>query len=292
MMVTQKPDWLKIKYTPTQQNEHVAELLKTLGLHTVCESADCPNWIECFGRGTSTFMILGDICTRNCRFCVVGKGKAQAPDPDEPQRIAQAVVAMKLKHVVITTVTRDDLPDGGASQFATVIREVRVASPTTTIEVLISDLKGDRKALKTIVDAQPDILGHNLETVPRLYPEVRPMADYKRSLEVLEWGKRLSPKILTKSGIMVGLGEKHEESTALFEDLRKISCDILTVGQYLAPSAKHHEVVEYVHPDEFLQYKDEAYALGFRFVASGPLVRSSYHAEEALWGTDTVHSNE
>jgi lipoic acid synthetase len=281
-MVQRKPEWLKIKTTDPKKRSRVENILKELNLNTVCEEANCPNLMECFYRGTATFMILGDTCTRNCRFCVVKKGRPGSVDPDEPQRVAEAVKNLNLKHAVITTVTRDDLEDGGAQQFAKVIAQIRVLSPHTTVEVLISDLAGNADALKTVVDAKPDILGHNVETVPRLYQEVRPMAVYKRSLGLLSRVKVLDAGILTKSGIMVGLGETHEEVLRVFRDLRNADCDILTVGQYLAPSQSHHAVVEYVKPEEFSLYEKEAYSMDFRFVASGPLVRSSYHAEEAL----------
>jgi lipoic acid synthetase len=281
-MVQRKPEWLKIKITDPKKRSRVENILKELGLHTVCEEANCPNLMECFYRGTATFMILGDTCTRNCRFCSVKKGRPGSVDPDEPQRVAEAVKNLNLKHAVITTVTRDDLEDGGAQQFAKVIAQIPVLSPHTTVEVLISDLAGNADALKTVVDAKPDILGHNVETVPRLYQEVRPMAVYKRSLGLLSRVKVLDAGILTKSGIMVGLGETHEEVLRVFRDLRNADCDILTVGQYLAPSQSHHAVVEYVKPEEFSLYEKEAYSMDFRFVASGPLVRSSYHAEEAL----------
>lgn len=281
-MVQRKPDWLKIKLSDPQKRAEVEGLLKRLHLHTVCEEADCPNLLECFGRGTATFMILGDTCTRRCAFCAVNKGKPAPADPEEPRSVAEAVRDLKLKHAVITTVTRDDLKDGGAGQFAAVIKNIRSLSPKTTVEVLISDLRGDFDALKTVTDAAPDILGHNVETVPRLYPEVRPIARYDRSLAILERAKKLNPDILTKSSVMLGLGERHEEVLNVCRDLRAADCDILTFGQYLAPSKNHHPVIEYVTPEEFKQYEKEAYAMGFRFVASGPLVRSSYHAEEAL----------
>jgi lipoic acid synthetase len=234
-MIQHKPDWLTIKYSDSQLGASVANLLKKWGLHTVCEEADCPNLGECFGRGTATFMILGDTCTRNCTFCAVRKGSPEPPDLGEPQRVAQAVRILKLRHVVITTVTRDDIADGGALQFEKVINAIRATSATTAIEVLISDLSGNFDSLKVIVDAHPDILGHNVETVPRLYSEVRPKADYRRSLELLKRSKILNQDILTKSGIMVGLGEKHDEVLEVFQDLRIAGCDILTIGQYLAP---------------------------------------------------------
>lgn len=281
-MIQRKPEWLKIQITDPKKRAKVTELLKHMNLHTVCEEAKCPNLMECFARGTATFMILGSVCTRNCAFCAVTKGKPQPVDPDEPGAVAEAVKKLGLRHTVITTVTRDDLSDGGAGQFAAIIQNIRTLSPQTTVEVLISDLHGDWDALKTIADARPDILGHNVETIPRLYAEVRPKAVYSRSLELLERAKKLDPGILTKSSVMVGLGETHEEVLDVFQDLRKAGCDILTVGQYLAPSNRHHPIVDFIKPDEFDQYEKEAYDMGFLFVASGPLIRSSYHAEEAL----------
>lgn len=281
-MIQRKPEWLKIKLCDPQKRGEVEKLLKQLGLHTVCEEANCPNLMDCFGRGTATFMILGSVCTRNCRFCAVTKGKPQPADPGEPLAVAEAVKKLGLRHAVITTVTRDDLEDGGAGQFAAVIENIRLLSPQTSIEVLISDLRGDRDSLKKVVDARPDILGHNVETIPRLYAEVRPKAVYARSLELISRVKELNPEILTKSGVMVGLGEEHDEVLEVFRDLRAAGCDILTVGQYLAPSKEHHPVVRFITPEEFDRYEKEAYRMGFRFVASGPLVRSSYHAEEAL----------
>lgn len=281
-MIQRKPEWLKIKLSDPQKRQEVGRLLRQLGLHTVCEEANCPNLMECFGRGTATFMILGSVCTRNCRFCAVKKGIPQPADPDEPAAVARAIKKLGLRHAVITTVTRDDLADGGAHQFASVIQAIRALSPGTSVEVLISDLRGDWDSLNAVADAGPDILGHNVETAPRLYPEVRPKAVYLRSLTLLRRVKERKPGILTKSGVMVGLGEKHGEILDVFRDLRAVGCDILTVGQYLAPSKNHHPIVAYITPEEFAQYEREAYEMGFRFVASGPLVRSSYHAEEAL----------
>ncbi len=281
-MITGKPEWLRMRLSNVGDRKKVEAVLGSLSLHTVCQEADCPNLLECFGRGTATFMILGSICTRNCRFCSVTKGTPPPPDPSEPEHIARAVAELKLKHVVITTVTRDDLPDGGAGQFHSVIEEIKKLSPGTTVEVLISDLQGDREALRLVTDAKPEIIGHNIETVPRLYKEVRPLAVYERSLAVIKDIKALGGSILTKSGIMVGLGETRGEMTQTFIDLRDAGCDILTIGQYLAPSKNHIAVKEYVHPDLFKAYEEEAYGLGFRFVVSGPLVRSSYRAEKVF----------
>lgn len=275
-----KPEWLKVEYQDPKRINEVKKILNSLSLHTVCQEANCPNKMECYGKGTATFMVLGSVCTRNCRFCNVTKGSPELVDPMEPVHLAQAVEEMKLRHVVVTTVTRDDIPDGGAAHFARIIEEIRKRTPRTTIEVLISDLQGDRDALQTIVNARPEIINHNVETVPSLYSRVRPMADYRRSLDLLAGVKEMDPGVFTKSGIMVGLGETEEEVISLFADLRKVDCDFLTVGQYLAPSSAHLPVAEYVHPTIFHDYERAAYDLGFKHVASGPFVRSSYNAEK------------
>ncbi|MBP7174941.1 MAG: lipoyl synthase [Thermoclostridium sp.] len=277
-----KPQWLRVKAHSTVGYEHVQEILKKLHLNTVCDEAACPNRGECFGRKTATFMILGSVCTRGCTFCNVTKGKSQPVDQNEPNHVAQAVKALDLKHTVITSVTRDDLPDGGAGHFASVVIAIRNQSPQVTIEVLIPDFQGDSHALRKVVEANPQIINHNIETVPALYSEVRPQANYHRSLELISRVKEMDPSIYTKSGIMVGLGEKPEEVLQVLSDLRKVNCDFLTIGQYLAPSARHHAVVEYIHPDQFDFYKVKAYEMGFLHAASGPLVRSSYMAEKAL----------
>lgn len=277
-----KPEWLKVKISSGSNREDVEEILKRLSLHTVCEQASCPNIMECFGRRTATFMILGKVCTRNCTFCDVQKGNPGMVDIDEPLHVAQAVRELNLRHVVITSVTRDDLADGGAGHYAAVIEKVRELNPEVVIEVLIPDFEGSYDAFEIVIDAHPDILNHNVETVPRLYPEVRPMAVYRRSLELLQNVKKMSSDIFTKSGIMVGLGEDKQEVLEVFKDLREAGCDFLTVGQYLAPSKGHHPVVEYVHPDVFEMYKEKALELGFRYVASAPLVRSSYQADRAM----------
>lgn len=279
-----KPDWFKVPANSGATNEAVLSLIRSLGLHTVCEEANCPNCGECFGRRTATFMILGNQCTRNCRFCAVGKGFPQTVDPNEPERVAKAVHQLNLRHVVITSVTRDDLPDGGASHFANVIQAIRASNPDEppVVEVLIPDFQGNRAALDLVIKAKPEIINHNIETVPRLYPTVRPEADYHRSLELLAQVKAAAPSIMTKSGIMVGLGETVDEVSDVFRDLRAVGCDLLTIGQYLAPSKSHHPVVAYIHPDQFAAYRQEAEAMSFRHVASGPLVRSSYHADQAL----------
>jgi lipoyl synthase len=281
-MAERKPDWLKIRIQAGSNREEVFQILDRLTLHTVCEEANCPNLGECFSRKTATFMILGKFCTRNCTFCNVQKNKPTPVDPDEPVHVAQAVKELDLRHVVITSVTRDDLPDGGAGHFAGVIGEIRRLDANVAVEVLIPDFRGDKNALAMVVKAGPKIINHNVETVPRLYPEVRPMAVYMRSLELLANVKELDGGMLTKSGIMVGLGEKEDEVIDLFKNLREVGCDLLTVGQYLAPSKSHHPVMEYVHPDIFEKYKEKALKMGFMHVASAPLVRSSYLADKAL----------
>lgn len=277
-----KPEWLKIRVRSGQNMNEVMELLDKLSLHTVCQEASCPNLMECFSRKTATFMILGKVCTRNCTFCDVRKGCAEPVDEDEPQKIADAVKELHLKHVVITSVTRDDLPDGGAGHYARVIQAIRGLEEKVVVEVLIPDFEGSIPALQRVIDARPDIINHNVETVPGLYSQVRPMAVYTRSLELLRNVKNLGEGIYTKSGIMLGLGESEDAVVQVFKDLREVQCDFLTLGQYLAPSKNHHPVVEYIHPDIFEKLKDIALEEGFRHVASGPLVRSSYLAENAL----------
>lgn len=352
---TPKPSWLKVSSNTGETNKAVMELLQSLELHTVCEEANCPNCGECFGRKTATFMILGKNCTRNCTFCCVSKGATSAPDPEEPLHIAQAVEKLNLQYVVITSVTRDDLEDGGASHFAEVIKAIRKQgepanneetdktsrnntvseenSDNTSqncqilegqsdnieqknliyeiksddrkqnnpyenisndknispkIEVLIPDFQGGEDALRAVVLAKPDVVNHNIETVSRLYATVRPQAIYQRSLELLSHVKSIDPKMLTKSGIMVGLGETKDEVLEVFKDLRKHHCDFLTIGQYLAPSSKHHPVIEYVTPEQFAWYKEQAIKAGFIHVASGPLVRSSYQAEQGWKSINTI----
>ena len=279
-----KPDWFKVQANAGEANEAVIRLIRSLNLHTVCEEANCPNAGECFSNKTATFMLLGSQCTRNCTFCTVGKGFPEAPDPQEPARLAEAIAQLGLRHVVLTTVTRDDLPDGGAAHFVAVMTAIRkqITENTPAIEVLISDLQGNWDALQQIIDARPQVINHNVETVPRLYPEVRPEADFARSVDLLQRVKTQNPDILTKSGIMVGLGETPAEVIEVMESLRAAGVNLLTIGQYLAPSQKHHPVVEYIHPDQFLAYKKAGEAMGFAHVASGPLVRSSYHAGEAF----------
>lgn len=274
-----KPPWLKKRFVFSASAKEVTKLLQGLTLHTVCQEAHCPNQLECFGNHTATFMILGDHCTRNCTFCAVAYGSQEPPDPDEPQRVAEAVSHLGLKYVVLTSVTRDDLPDGGAAQFASTIKSIQEIGNEITVEVLVPDFQGSARALATVVTAEPAVLNHNVETVPRLYPAVRPQADYERSLQLLAEVKRLNPGTVSKSGFMVGLGEKREEVGNLMRDLRKVGCDLLTIGQYLRPSKDHHPVVEYIPPDIFQTYEVEARSLGFLGVASGPYVRSSYQAE-------------
>ncbi len=281
-MYQQKPEWLKIKYSSNRDRSEVEALLADLHLHTVCEEANCPNLMECFCSKTATFMILGRVCTRNCTFCTVTKGDPDPVDPEEPANVARAIGKLGLRHAVITSVTRDDLADGGSAHFAAVIREIRKIDKTVVVEVLTPDFQGDEEALLTVVSARPDILNHNIETVPSLYPEVRPMAVYRRSLEFLRNAKTIDPSIYTKSGIMLGLGETKKEVVSALRDLRDVGCDFLTIGQYLSPSKKHHPVIEYVRPEIFDEYRGIALELGFAHVASGPLVRSSYHAAEAL----------
>lgn len=281
-MHEKKPDWLKIRVKSGQNQNDVFDILDKLSLHTVCQEASCPNIMECFNRRTATFMILGKVCTRNCTFCDVKKGCAEQVDEDEPCKVAEAVRELRLRHVVITSVTRDDLADGGAEHYVKVVREIGRLDEKVVTEVLIPDFQGNITALQRVVDAKPDIINHNIETVPSLYPEVRPMAVYMRSLELLKNVKALDAGIYTKSGIMLGLGETETELLQVFNDLRKVHCDFLTLGQYLAPSKNHHPVVEYIHPDTFERLKDIALKTGFRHVASGPLVRSSYLAENAL----------
>ena len=275
-----KPEWLKVKFNAEAVAE-VAEMMKRLKLNTVCREANCPNLGECFGRHTATFMILGRHCTRNCKFCNVIHSAPDEVDASEPAAVAEAVVTLKLHHAVITSVTRDDLPDGGAAHFAAVIRAIREASPDTTVEVLIPDFKGDMAALDTVLEARPDVLGHNIETVRRLY-DVRPGADYDRTLGVLRYCKEKAPDIYTKTGFMVGLGETDAEISGLMRDIRETGCDILTIGQYLRPSEEHAPLDRYVTPEGFAAYKAEAESLGFAGVVSLPLARSSYLAEEAL----------
>jgi lipoic acid synthetase len=274
-----KPEWLRVKLNQNEEYWKLKSLMRGEALHTVCEEAFCPNLGECWGRGIATFLLMGDICTRSCKFCNVQSGKPLPLDEDEPRRVAESVRQMALRHVVITSVDRDDQPDGGAHIFAETIREIRQLQPGCTIEVLIPDFKGERDALKLVMDAHPEILNHNTETVPRLSRWVRPQAKHERSLAVLRMAKELDPNALTKSGLMVGLGEEWEEVLAVLDDLRGVNVDILTIGQYLQPTKQHLPIARYYHPDEFTQLANEGYARGFKWVESAPLVRSSYHAD-------------
>jgi len=276
------PPWLKPKAARAPALRSMGRALRSRGIHTICQSARCPNVGECFGRGLATFLIMGDRCTRNCRFCAVEGGRPQALDPEEPDRVADAARRLGLRHVVVTSVTRDDLPDGGAGHFAAVVRALREAVPAATVEILVSDFQGDPEALSVVLDAPPDVLGHNVETVPRLYPEVRPGADYARSVDLLRRAGRSAPGVLTKSGLMVGLGETQAEIESVMRDLRGAGVDLLTIGQYLRPSREHAPVAEYVAPEAFARYERRARALGFREAACAPLVRSSYHAAELM----------
>lgn len=279
--MTVKPEWLRVKAPQWERVGNVKGILRDLGLNTVCEEASCPNIGECFNAGTATFLIMGPACTRACPYCDIDFEKKPQPlDPTEPSRLAEAVRRMNLNHVVITSVNRDDLPDGGASQFVGCIEAVRSVSPQTTVEVLIPDLCGNWQALAGILSAQPEVLNHNTETVPRLYRRVRPQGSYARSLELLQQAKRLSPSIYTKSGIMVGLGETDAEVRQVMQDLRQVDCDILTIGQYLQPSQKHLGVQEFITPDQFESWRQFGESIGFLQVVSSPLTRSSYHAEQ------------
>jgi lipoic acid synthetase len=264
--------------------------MRDLHLHTVCEEAQCPNIGECWNHGTATFMILGDVCTRACSYCAVAHGRPDAVDTAEPARVAHAIKRLGLNYVVITSVDRDDLSDGGASIFAETIRETRAGLPECRIEVLIPDFQGNESALRTVLDARPDILNHNTETVPRLYKMARSGGRYSRTLELLERSRTYAPTIATKTGLMVGLGEERDEIVATFEDLRKVNCQVLTVGQYLRPSPAHAPMVRYYHPEEFAELKRIALDLGFVHVESGPLVRSSYHAHETADAYDRAAS--
>ena len=280
MEVLKKPPWLKKRIPPLRDVEKVRSILNTAGLHTVCEEARCPNLGECFSQGTATFLILGRICTRDCRFCAVERGLPFSPDEDEPEKVAEAVRQMGLQYVVLTSVTRDDLPDGGASHYAKAIRLVRKVDPRIKIEVLIPDFRGQTSSLIQVLEASPDVLNHNIETVRRLYPEVRPQADYGRSLHLLQRSKEEFPHLVTKSGFMLGLGEEKQEVLDLLEDLRTIQCDLVTIGQYLQPRPERLPVKRYIPPEEFDEYKRRGQAMGFRGIAAGPFVRSSYHASE------------
>ncbi|HNX00023.1 MAG TPA: lipoyl synthase [Candidatus Cloacimonadota bacterium] len=283
MSEVRKPSWLKANKLGSKRTNEIIQQLRHYHLHTVCQSAQCPNKGECFDNGTATFLLLGDVCTRNCLFCAIDKNRQVSnPDPNEPEAIGRMSHDLKLKHIVLTMVSRDDISDGGASHIVEVIQHIReYCGHDITIEVLISDLQGNKEALHSILDAKPDILNHNVETVPRLYSAVRPQADYQRSLGVISETRNYAPELMTKSGIMVGLGETKDEVLQVMRDLHAHGCDLLTIGQYLAPTKKHYPVAEYIHPDIFTYYHDEGKKMGFMHVESGPLVRSSYHAEKA-----------
>ena len=283
-----KPEWLRVRYNQEAVSE-VAQLLGQLKLNTVCKEANCPNLGECYRKHTATFMILGSQCTRNCRFCNVTPGHPLPPDPDEPENVAAAAKKLGLRHVVLTCPTRDDLPDGGAEQFAKTVRAIRAACPGVTVETLISDMKMDTAALDVVIEARPEVLNHNVETVRALQKAVRPQADYRRSLSVLSYCKEKAPSLLTKTGFMVGLGETEEQIGQLMDDVLAVGCDILTIGQYLQPTPEHYPLARYATPEDFARYKEMALAKGFRYVASAPLARSSYKAWEALEGVHDLH---
>jgi lipoic acid synthetase len=284
-----KPEWLKIRLGDPANQNHVLNLIEGLNLHTVCQEARCPNIFECWSDRTATFMLAGDICTRHCGFCAVGKGAPGALDAEEPRHVAEAVKHLNLLHAVITSVNRDDLPDGGAAHWAATIREVRALNPECKVEVLIPDFNGDEDALNTVLDAQPDVLNHNTETITRLYRRVRPDAGYRQTLTLLERAARRRDQekrgMFTKSGIMAGLGEEFEEVVELMKDLRSVSCDIMTIGQYLQPYAKRLPVERFVTPEEFNEWRRIGMEMGFHHVESSPLTRSSYHARQQTEGT-------
>jgi lipoic acid synthetase len=273
-----KPDWLRVKLPIGENYKHVRNLVDTYKLHTICESGNCPNMGECWGAGTATFMILGNTCTRSCGFCAVRTGLPNELDWDEPRRVAEAVKLMEVKHCVLTSVNRDELKDGGSKIWAATIKAIREISPTTTMETLIPDFKGNTQSIDDIIEAAPEVVSHNMETIPRLYRKVRPQAKYQRSLDVI---KRLHEGgIRTKSGIMAGLGETFDEVIQVMNDLREHGCDVMTIGQYLQPTRNHLDVIEWVTPQQFKEYEIIGLSKGFKYVESGPLVRSSYHAEK------------
>src|SRR5438874_2315205 len=276
------PEWIRVRVTEGGNFKELKQIVQGRRLHTVCEEAHCPNIFDCWNRRTATFMILGDVCTRACRFCAVTSGRPTELDIGEPLRVAESVAELGLKHAVITSVDRDDLRDGGAEIFARTIRAIRRRSPGTTVEVLTPDFQGDREAIRTVAEAGPDIFNHNTETVPRLYARIRPKAVYLNSLGLLRYVKELKPGMVTKSGVMVGLGETTEELLQVFRNMRQHEVDVLTIGQYLRPTKKHAEVVRYYRPEEFVELKRDTLAMGFQHVESGALVRSSYHADEQV----------
>ncbi len=274
------PSWLIVKSGSLKQQANIEKFLRKAELNTVCENARCPNLCECFNRKTATFLILGNVCTRNCRFCAISKGLPSVPDPEEPSRLAEAVIKLGLRYVVITSVTRDDLADGGASQFSLCIQRIRVLDPTISVEILIPDFQGSMDSLKTVVSAKPSVLNHNIETVPRLYSEIRIKADYDRSLNLLRAVKEMDERMKTKTGIMLGLGETDSEVLQTMQDIRATGCDIITIGQYLSPGKEYISVKRFVEPERFKWFELKARELGFAHAACSPLVRSSYHADE------------
>ena len=277
-----KPSWLKVRAPGGKSYVHLKHLMRDLELHTVCEEAHCPNVGECWDHGTATFMILGDVCTRNCAYCAVTHGRPPKYDPTEPLRVGQAASQMRLHHVVLTSVDRDDLPDFGAWAFAETIRQIKAASPDTSVEVLVPDFQGSEASIRTVLEAEPDIYNHNTETVPRLYKRCRPGGRYERVMDIFRTSRRIAPHIPTKTGIILGMGETNEEVLAVMQDLREVDVDILTLGQYLRPSDGHIPLDRYVTPEEFRQLREAGMAMGFRHVEAGPLVRSSYHAWEQV----------
>jgi lipoyl synthase len=276
------PDWLKVKIGGGENFAKIKSTLRSAKLHTICEEAKCPNIAECFGCGTAVFLILGDTCTRNCRYCNVKHGTPLPLNPNEPKDVADSVKKLGLKYAVITSVTRDDLKDGGASVFYEAVKEIKKLSNNCRVEVLIPDFAGDREALQTVIDAKPDVINHNIEVVEKLFPEIRPQGNYKTSLELLKNIKKINKNMTTKSGFMIGFGENKEQIIKTMQDLRKVSVDFLTIGQYLQPTREHFEIKKYYTPEEFNEFKKIAMNLGFVHVESGPLVRSSYHAEKAI----------
>jgi len=276
------PEWLRVSIAGGENYVKVKTILRKAKLHTICEEAKCPNVAECFGNGTATFLILGDTCTRNCSYCNVKHGKPLPLNPLEPMEVAESVKTLDLKYAVITSVTRDDLPDGGASVFHETVMEIKRLNKGCKVEVLIPDFQGKKESLKKIVDAKPDVINHNIEVVKELFPKIRPQGDYRRSLSVLKTVKDMDGRAITKSGFMVGLGETDEQILNTLQDLRENNVDILTIGQYLQPSREHVEVKKYYTPEEFNGFKEAALEMGFKYVESGPLVRSSYHAEQAF----------
>ena len=275
-----KPEWLRVKLQGGHESKKVSSLISDLNLNTVCNAANCPNQMECYSRGTATFMILGRNCTRNCRFCNVENGKPEDVNPMEAENVAKAVAKLALRHAVITSVTRDDLEDQGANQFRKVVEEIRKHAPQVSVELLIPDMQGNTDLLDIIIDSEPNVLNHNIETVPELYDKVRPQAIFERSIKVLKYVKERKPHMATKSGIMLGLGETKEQVINVFKALRDVDCDMITIGQYLRPSKEHLPILEYITPEQFKEYEEIAYDMGFIQVASGQLVRSSYYAED------------